>query len=205
VANALVNAQPEWEISGTVQKRGTRLPFGANVVVRVVWPCRDGFVAWKLYVGRNLGNRNLALLEWMAEEGFSPELCDIDWEALTTMHLRQDVVDEWEAKIGRFMLTKGKQELYHEALRRKIMLFPVNTPGELLQNEHLAARNFWVELQRPALRDPLTVPGPAVVMHETPLRVGRPPALGEHNVEVYHQELGFTLEELGILRASDVI
>lgn len=49
-------------------------------------------------------------------------------------------------------------------------------------------------------------PGPPYKWSESPARIARPaPCLGEHNEEVYCQELGFSKEDLVALRGAGVI
>jgi crotonobetainyl-CoA:carnitine CoA-transferase CaiB-like acyl-CoA transferase len=52
----------------------------------------------------------------------------------------------------------------------------------------------------------LKYPGPPFRLSETPWRiVRRAPLIGEHNVEIYEKELGFSEEQLALLRAKKVV
>ncbi len=52
----------------------------------------------------------------------------------------------------------------------------------------------------------ITHPGPFAVLSETPIQVAkRAPLLGEHNMEIYHGELGLSYQELAILKQGKVI
>ena len=67
--------------------------------------------------------------------------------------------------------------------------FDIDVP-ENLANPQLAARDYWKQIEVPALGDSLTLPGPPVLLSETPWVVDRPaPMLGEHNAAVF-AELG---------------
>ena len=53
----------------------------------------------------------------------------------------------------------------------------------------------------------LKYPGPGFFIDgENPMEGGRPaPSLGQHNSEIFGGELGLTSEELGLLRAAQVV
>jgi crotonobetainyl-CoA:carnitine CoA-transferase CaiB-like acyl-CoA transferase len=63
-----------------------------------------------------------------------------------------------------------------------------------------------VKVEHPELGNSLSYCGPFVKMSETPLKIKRrPPLIGEHNEEVYEEELHFRREELLFLKQSHVI
>jgi crotonobetainyl-CoA:carnitine CoA-transferase CaiB-like acyl-CoA transferase len=85
---------------------------------------------------------------------------------------------------------------------------PVLSPPELLQDEHLAAREMVVDLAHP-LHGPM--PGvkgigmPIKFVHH-PLNFDHPaPALGGHNEEIYGRLLGLDSAKLQVLREQGVI
>lgn len=88
-------------------------------------------------------------------------------------------------------------------------LYPVSTPQDILEDAHqvhLEARGFWTRVEHPELGTSLTYPGAFGRMTETPLQVTRrAPLIGEHNREVYQDELGIPTRELTRLRQSGVV
>jgi len=84
---------------------------------------------------------------------------------------------------------------------------PSNTPKDLAEDEQLAARNYWVEVDhRDHLGATVIYPGAPFMLSLTPWKIQRrPPLIGEHNVEILEGELGFSKQELEALKASDVI
>jgi len=77
--------------------------------------------------------------------------------------------------------------------------------GEVLKVEHLRARGYWSAVPADG-SDSLIYPGPPFRLSATPWRIRRPaPRLGEHNREVYVEELGLSEEELVALRQHGVI
>ncbi len=65
---------------------------------------------------------------------------------------------------------------------RRVACFPVNTVGDLLDNNHLRERPFFVEIDHPEA-GPLRYPGVAYRLADTPLPLDSRPAplLGQHN------------------------
>jgi len=86
------------------------------------------------------------------------------------------------------------------------VLQPVNNAKDLYESPQLASRDFWVQIKHPELKTSLAYPGPYFRSTETVWQMGkRAPLIGEHNDEIYVKELGFTEEELVILKRENVI
>jgi crotonobetainyl-CoA:carnitine CoA-transferase CaiB-like acyl-CoA transferase len=81
---------------------------------------------------------------------------------------------------------------------------PVHTAQDLLEAPKLEGRGFFQEIEHPAAGR-LTYPGPPFRLEAMPWQAARAPLLGEHNEQVYCDELGLTREELANLRASGVV
>jgi formyl-CoA transferase/CoA:oxalate CoA-transferase len=81
---------------------------------------------------------------------------------------------------------------------------PVLDIGQVFSDPQVLARQMLVELDHPEIGTYKTT-GLPVKLSDTPGRIERrPPLLGEHTDEVL-TELGFTLDELATLRATDVL
>ena len=99
-----------------------------------------------------------------------------------------------------------KEELYDQALARGIMLCPVNTSKDILENAQLKERQFWVDIPHPELDTKIRYPGAFARLSETPLVINRrAPLIGEHNLEIYKDELGYSESELKDLEKVGVI
>jgi crotonobetainyl-CoA:carnitine CoA-transferase CaiB-like acyl-CoA transferase len=104
------------------------------------------------------------------------------------------------------MLHHTKQELFAGAVSRRILLFPVATPRDLLENPQLESRHYYQHLAHPDLGTPVTFLGPFVQASATPLQRRRfPPTLGQHNTEVYIDELGLSHQQLAQLRQAGAL
>ena len=103
-----------------------------------------------------------------------------------------------------WLLERNMMEIVREAQAAGVMSTPFNTPGTLLNDPHFREREYWKEIDHPAVGR-LTYPGAPFRMDEGGWQIRRPaPLLGQHNEEVYG-ELGYSKEDLIQLRQSGVI
>ena len=84
---------------------------------------------------------------------------------------------------------------------------PCLSPGEVVADEHLRARNMLVEVERTdGVAEPVIVPGNPVKLSDVPeVPDERVPWLGEHTDAVLRDELGLDDAELERLRSSGAI
>jgi crotonobetainyl-CoA:carnitine CoA-transferase CaiB-like acyl-CoA transferase len=115
------------------------------------------------------------------------------WEEL--LALLQARLAHWKA-----------HDFMRAAMDQRLVVGVVQSPAEVLHCPHLAARECFVTLEHPEV-GPLQYPGPGFLANgQNPAAGGRAaPRLGEHNVEVYTEELGLSAAELAILRAAGVL
>ena len=73
-----------------------------------------------------------------------------------------------------------------------------------MKDPGFGARGFWEEMDHPEVGR-LTYPGAPLLMSESSWQATRAPLLGEHNVEIYHGELDYSVEELAQLSGDGVI
>jgi len=203
------NAVPYWELNQVIIKRigAYRAGLTASTRQRLLWPCKDGWVIFYILGGAFGARSNRALAQWMDSEGMADDFIkNMDWETFDMATATQETQDLLEAVTAKFFLTKTKQELYQAAIEKGLGLCPVSIPEDLLENSQLKARNFWVEIDHPELGAAITYPGAFAQTSETPLTMRqRPPLIGEHNEEIYVNELGLSRQELVTLKESGVI
>ena len=155
--------------------------------MRVMWPCKDGWINFIIYGGVAGRYTNQQLVEWMRERGMgSAALQRIDWPTFTVPELTQEEVDSVEAPIGLFLATLTKQEFLEGATVRQMLGYPVSTAEDIHEDPHLAARQFWQDVQDAASGRTIRYPGGFAVVDGERLRLRRSaPAIGQHNDEVY--------------------
>ena len=186
---------------------GFRIRPSTGARMREVWPCRDGYVLFRVMGGKAGAGFMRALVEWMdSEDRCNDYLRERKWEELDLGKVTQEEYNLAEEPIAKFLLAHTKAELYEGAVKRRIMLFPVNTSQDLLASRQLEDRGFWTQLEHPELGTAITYPGAFVRLSETPCTIARrAPLIGEHNSEVYEAELGLSKEKLTLLKQAKVI
>jgi crotonobetainyl-CoA:carnitine CoA-transferase CaiB-like acyl-CoA transferase len=205
---ATFNAPLFWELNGVNLKRAGpwRTGLTSGVLQRQIWSCKDGYINMPIYGGALGARTNRLLTQWMDREGMSDDfLREIDWDTFDMGQVNQDVWSKIEERMEQFFMSHTKEELYHEALRLNIMIYPISTPKDIGENEQLASRNYWLPIEHPELEETITYPGTAVRASLTPMQVReRAPLIGEHNEEVYG-ELAFSKDDLVTLKQLGVI
>jgi crotonobetainyl-CoA:carnitine CoA-transferase CaiB-like acyl-CoA transferase len=210
VVRTLHTQLPYWEYSNRVVQRSGIRRFRGGVSTREIWPCKDGFVSW-MFFGGAVGTRQMQIMvEWMESKGMADRLGDEiqDWSALDLTSVSPEKINSWEEVIGNFFQAHTKQELYKEALEKRIPLTPLNDISDVAGDEQLAARNFWVDIEDSELDTAMRYPGFLFLTTEEeclPEVRGRAPLPGEHNADVYRGILGLGEDELDSLRGDNVI
>ena len=210
VAKCLAHAPQSWDMEGEVIRRmGVYRQTSSDSVVRISWRCKDGHVNFVPQGGgAGVARSTRAMLGWMTEEGMGNEELDaVNWEEMGYGQVPADIMSKTVASVERFIITHTKAELVRESVERRILLFPVATQGDILQHPQLEARGYFTELHHPELDASVRYPG-MFVKESRNGRVGlhrRPPTIGEHNLEIYHGELGLAPEDLAALKQWGVV
>ena len=133
-------------------------------------------------------------------------LRDVNWEEFDLTTVEPELAEQWFETIARFFLTHTKAELYEEATKRRITLVPANSIADIFRDEQLSARNYWQEVSHTELEAALTYPGHPYGPYFPFGQISRrAPRLGEHNQDIYQNELGFSADERVTLREANVI
>ena len=193
-----------WDLQKFIWPREGAYMSRARKRVRHLWPCKDGYIAWRLFTG-GLGVKTRALVDWMKSQGKAGELAELNWQEMDLLTVPQEKFYHWQELFGKFFKTHTKAELCREALARGIVLIPASTPKDLLADPQLEARDYWEEVDYPELGTTITYPGGLYKSSEMEWEFRRAPFIGEHNREVYEEEFGFTKEALTTLKQSGVI
>ncbi len=209
VARTLAHAPQIWDIEGAVlQRMGVYRQTSGENRVRINWPCADGYVNYMLQ-GGGVAPSTRALFLWMEEDGFDvTELQAFEWETMGYGRITPDVMDTVVGPMADFFLRHTREELTRESVSRRILLFPVATPSELRQHPQLEARGYFTPVEHPELGTTIDYPGAFIKGGDGSALVGlrrRAPLVGEHNAEVYGDELGLSGEEIGSLRRAGAI
>ena len=126
----------------------------------------------------------------------------VNWEELGYGTARAEIMELTVAAVAPFFMTHTRNELADGALERRILLFPVATPSDILAHRQLAARDYYDRIEHTDIGETVTYPGHFVKDLTDPSRVGvrrRAPRVGEHNREILGGELGLNERDLARL------
>jgi crotonobetainyl-CoA:carnitine CoA-transferase CaiB-like acyl-CoA transferase len=210
VMSALAHAPAFWDLNRMNPERAGVFVTGRSVnaaKMRVMWPCKGGWINFIIYGGAAGRHTNQQLVTWMDEKGLAPEwLKETEWSTFAVTNITQPEVDRLEAPIGDFFATVTKDEFLEGAIERQMLGYPVATVADICRNPQLEARKFWQDVKDPVSGATLKYPGGFAVINGERLQIRRPaPQVGEHNGEIYAGELGLNECEMAELRTDGVI
>ncbi|MFC1900141.1 CaiB/BaiF CoA transferase family protein [Chloroflexota bacterium] len=210
VVRTLHTQLPYWEYSNRIVERSGIKRFRGGVSTQEIWPCKDGFVSW-MFFGGAVGTQQMQLMvEWMESKGMAGSLGGAidDWSALDLTKVASEKIESWEKIIGDFFLTHTKDELYTEALEKRIPLTPLNDVSDVAKDRQLVSRDFWMDIDYPEFNTDIRYPGPLFLTSDKDCMTGvrgKAPSIGENNREIYISELGLSESEYNSLREGGVI
>ncbi|UCG83202.1 MAG: CoA transferase [Dehalococcoidia bacterium] len=171
---------PRMDVAGLMQ-----YPFG-------LFPCKDGYVdvaAGFLWIDRLEKVLEMPLMERYGGTN------QFDLER------REEFFSQvWYP----WAMERTKKEIVEACQKGHVLSAAVNTTEDLLQEEQLRERGFWVDIDHPVVGT-LTYPGSAIRSEDIRWEMKKPaPLLGQHNEEVYGH-LGYTKEDMVKLREMGII
>lgn len=128
----------------------------------------------------------------------------IEDERFMNNHSRLQHNDELEAIVYEWAGRQDAKQAYEAAGAAGVPIAFVNTIADLVESQQLRARNYFQQIEHPIAGQHIH-PGPPFRMSAVDWRPERAPLLGEHNQEVYCDEIGVSRRELARLRAAGVI
>ena len=207
---AMANAPAFWATNRTVPRRAGRQVTGRSVTgatMQAIYHCKDGYINFIIYGGAAGKRSNQALVAWLAEEGLATErLLHKEWDCFNIAESTQAEIDELEQPTAELFRRYTKAEFLEQGFKRGMLGYPVADAGDILGDPHLESREFWRNLELPALGQTLKFPGGFARFSQAaagPRRAA--PEIGEHNVEIYQGELGLSGAELTKLKENGVI
>jgi crotonobetainyl-CoA:carnitine CoA-transferase CaiB-like acyl-CoA transferase len=149
-----------------------------------------------------------------------PDLNDQAWTKLTaalgdaslakdprflTVGDRQRNYAAVEEAISKLVRRKSRREVWEAMSSLGLASGPVLTVGESIEDQHLKARNAFVEVEHPEAGK-VKVLAPWVRFSDTPGAITSPaPLMGQHSREVFGTVLGLTTKEIDALEQKKII
>jgi len=182
----LLNAMETHAICGRdFERSGTVAQLAVPLEMR--YRTQDG---WAIGVARGVATGRL--LEWYIEEGLADESWRVeewdtyDMRAAAGEPISRNFDELYQAMVG-LCGRHTNAELLQRSMVLKETIAPVHTVADLVEFEHLRARDFWRPTEA-ANTTPVELPGgPATI---DGVRIGtkrQPPRLNEHSVEIRDQ------------------
>lgn len=160
-----------------------------------ILPCKDGFICaafveeaeWRRFV-EVMGHP-----EWADNELFKDFASRAKyWDALKPLMV------EWTMQYT-------EEEIYRRSQEKAVPLGAVRTAHQVLEDKQMAARQFFVDIERENTGK-LTFPGVPYRFSEIQKEAPSPaPLLGQHNEDIYCGRLGYTKRDLNRLKEAGVI
>ena len=179
----------QWRMTRRTGHHALDFPY-PNCILR----CKDGYI----FVGSPEGRQWRTLLEVMG----GPEWAKEDrFRNRTTMN--NEYADEVDGYMEEWLMQHTKAKLLALALEHRVPLAPVRDFDEVRNDEGLADQ--FVAIDR-SDTGPVAFAGPPYRLSSQDAVPPRPaPLLGQHNAEVFCDELGYTKEELVKLYQTGII
>jgi benzylsuccinate CoA-transferase BbsE subunit len=159
--------------------------------------CKDGFIQTTLFYKWD------TLVEWLNSEGMAEDLID---NRFKDESFRLKHIDHIINVIGKWAKTHTKNELFELGQLMQFPWAPVNSPREVVESPQLNEREFFQELCqtgnsifKKCLRAPVIL-NPS---RSNPIK--HAPSIGEHNIQIYNEEMGISIKELNELSSLGVI
>ncbi|MGW9350178.1 formyl-CoA transferase [Nocardiopsis flavescens] len=131
-----------------------------------------------------------------------PELAgDPEW---ATPEARLDKLDKAFALIEEWSRELPKWDVLSALNAHNIPCGPIMSTREIIEDPTLRENGVVTEVEHPERGSYHTVSSP-IRLSDSPVVVDRSPLLGEHNADIYRDELGLTAEELAELSSNGVI
>lgn len=179
IAHSLQNAIQVWDLEQRVSIRGGA---GTRDATEDIFPCRDGYVF--LASPLALGGSWHALVAWMVEAGHpsGTALSDEKWSS-REWRLTPESRAEFRKHFTAFTMQRDRETLTREAIRRRIVIGPVNRISETFEDPQLTHRGFYRPLAMPDGRN-VAFPGPPYKLTPQVWAISAAPALGSANREL---------------------
>jgi len=164
------------------------------------WQCRDGYVS----ITTNTQKAWDDLRAWMDRDGMAGDLMDERYG--DRFILRGEHGAHIEELIEAWTLTHTRQEITEWGQANHHPWGPVATAAELLDNEQLWGRGFYFEAEDDQSGVKMVYPGAPYKLSEAGWRFVSPaPPIGQHNRQVYCDELGLSTADLQDLTAAGIV
>jgi benzylsuccinate CoA-transferase BbsE subunit len=160
-------------------------------------PCKDGYILITF-------NREWeTLIDLLHSEAMAADLKEEKWRE---EGYRRQHVDHIIGVLADWTKTHTTAELFELGQLMRFPWAPVSSPKDVFNSPQLRARNFFITVDHPEASTSFVYPAPPGKFNSLSWNLSRrAPLIGEHNAQVYDEELGLLPEELTKLSSENVI
>jgi len=189
---------------GEVLRRQTGRHHAMTTTLRTQFLAKDGNYVTGLISG-GLNPRNVkSLADLMNVYGMAGDLRDPKYADPATIAAQTPHIID--GLLADFVASLPAEEVYHAAQARGFTWGAVRAPEDLLGDAHLHDRGFWKAVEHPELGRSFLYPGEPAIYNGSPWAISRrAPLVGEHNREIYCEELGLDAGELVAMAENGVV
>lgn len=160
-------------------------------------PCEDGYIlltvnrAWDI------------LVNWLDSEGMSEDLKERKW---SEEDYRKQHWDHIVDILTRWTKTHTRTELFELGQLMRLPWAPISSAEEMANSAQLLKRDFFVPVEHPEFQACFAYPNAPYKFSTLLWNIRRrAPLIGEHNVQVYWEKLGLSIDDLRRLSDNKVI
>jgi crotonobetainyl-CoA:carnitine CoA-transferase CaiB-like acyl-CoA transferase len=132
-------------------------------------------------------------------DAFVKVMGDPEWakdELFSDRFKRAEYVDGLAVMLMEWSRQYTMEEIFQMAQAAGVPVGPAYTAEDVVRSPHLTERGYFVTIDHPVI-GPAVYPGAPYTFSKTPWRiVRRAPLLGEHNLMIYHERLGYSRADI---------
>jgi CoA:oxalate CoA-transferase len=186
--------------SGVIERRAPKNDRGSTKGVHFegIVPAKDGYFGPSFQLGRG---RRPPLSDY-AELLERPDIAE---PGVETPSLQGELPKELDDKLLSVLKEWNKFDHFNKAMSAGWVTAVVQTSEDLVNCPQLAERDFYTEVEHPVIGK-INMPGEVFRLPKSPWSMRFPaPLLGQHNNAIYCDELGYSKNDLVMLRQQGVI
>lgn len=170
VASALEHVLVQYFQDGTVPQRQGSLQWNGS---SDLFPCRDGYVLLTF-------NREWEpLVELLDQQGMAADLNHPVWQ---DEDFRRQHIDDIEEVITNWTCRQNSGDIFQLGQAMRFPWAVLNGIEQVMQNEQLTSRGFFIPAQHPLTGKEFLIPRPVINFRGSPdCSWSKPPSAGEHN------------------------
>ncbi len=189
----LENAIVRWTIGGVLQ--GPIGSMNPNDAPMAAFRCKDGYIIICTVGDEHWGRfcRALGRAEWIDDPGYANK--QLRW---AKKYILQEQIEKVTTRYT-------VQEVENMMEQGRVATSRILNVREVVDDPHLKERGYFVDVEHPIIGN-AKIPGMPFKMSETPGSVERPsPLVGEHNESILTRYLGFSPDDVQVLKKEGVL